>query len=68
MPPRLPEKIYFKIGEVSEIVGVEPYVLRPRARRSRRPPAATRPMRRSASARLRAAEERRRARRQAQTK
>ena len=28
MPPRLPEKIYFKIGEVSEIVGVEPYVLR----------------------------------------
>jgi DNA-binding transcriptional MerR regulator len=28
MGPRLPEKIYFKIGEVSEIVGVEPYVLR----------------------------------------
>lgn len=28
MSPRLPEKIYFKIGEVSEIVGVEPYVLR----------------------------------------
>jgi len=28
MPPRLPEKIYFKIGEVSEIVGVEVYVLR----------------------------------------
>ena len=28
MAPRLPEKIYFKIGEVSEIVGVEPYVLR----------------------------------------
>ena len=28
MPPRLPEKIYFKIGEVSQIVGVEPYVLR----------------------------------------
>jgi DNA-binding transcriptional MerR regulator len=28
MPPRLPEKIYFKIGEVSRIVGVEPYVLR----------------------------------------
>jgi DNA-binding transcriptional MerR regulator len=24
----LPEKIYFKIGEVSEILGVEPYVLR----------------------------------------
>jgi DNA-binding transcriptional MerR regulator len=28
MSPRLPEKIYFKIGEVSQIVGVEPYVLR----------------------------------------
>ena len=28
MVTRLPEKIYFKIGEVSEIVGVEPYVLR----------------------------------------
>ena len=28
MAARLPEKIYFKIGEVSEIVGVEPYVLR----------------------------------------
>ena len=28
MPSRLPEKIYFKIGEVSEIIGVEPYVLR----------------------------------------
>ena len=28
MAQRLPEKIYFKIGEVSEIVGVEPYVLR----------------------------------------
>ena len=28
MAPILPEKIYFKIGEVSEIVGVEPYVLR----------------------------------------
>ena len=27
MAARLPEKIYFKIGEVSEIVGVEPYVL-----------------------------------------
>ncbi|RME23448.1 MAG: MerR family transcriptional regulator [Deltaproteobacteria bacterium] len=26
--PRLPDKIYFKIGEVAEIVGVEPYVLR----------------------------------------
>jgi DNA-binding transcriptional MerR regulator len=28
MASRLPEKIYFKIGEVSEIVDVEPYVLR----------------------------------------
>ncbi len=28
MPPRLPDKIYFKIGEVSRIVGVKPYVLR----------------------------------------
>ena len=28
MTPILPEKIYFKIGEVSEIIGVEPYVLR----------------------------------------
>jgi len=28
MPPRLPDKLYFKIGEVSRIVGVEPYVLR----------------------------------------
>ena len=28
MSSQLPEKIYFKIGEVSEIVGVEPYVLR----------------------------------------
>lgn len=28
MPPRLPEKLYFKIGEVSGIVGVKPYVLR----------------------------------------
>jgi DNA-binding transcriptional MerR regulator len=25
---QLPDKVYFKIGEVSEIVGVEPYVLR----------------------------------------
>ena len=25
---KLPDKIYFKIGEVAEIVGVEPYVLR----------------------------------------
>ena len=28
MPPRLPDKLYLKIGEVSRIVGVEPYVLR----------------------------------------
>lgn len=28
MPPRLPDKLYFKIGEVSRIVGVEAYVLR----------------------------------------
>ena len=28
MPPRLPDKLYFKIGEVSRIVGVKPYVLR----------------------------------------
>ncbi|MEE8075484.1 MAG: MerR family transcriptional regulator [Candidatus Binatia bacterium] len=28
MPSRLPDKLYFKIGEVSEIVGVKPYVLR----------------------------------------
>lgn len=28
MAQRLPEKIYFKIGEVSVILGVEPYVLR----------------------------------------
>ncbi len=28
MPSRLPDKIYFKIGEVSRIVGVKPYVLR----------------------------------------
>src|SRR5918995_2333307 len=28
MSTSLPDKIYFKIGEVSEIVGVEPYVLR----------------------------------------
>src|SRR6186997_3563267 len=26
--PEIPDKIYFKIGEVSEILGVEPYVLR----------------------------------------
>jgi len=28
MPPRLPDKLYFRIGEVSRIVGVKPYVLR----------------------------------------
>ena len=28
MAARLPDKIYFKIWEVSEILGVEPYVLR----------------------------------------
>jgi DNA-binding transcriptional MerR regulator len=28
MPPRLPDKLYFKIGEVSRILGVEAYVLR----------------------------------------
>lgn len=28
MPPRFPDKLYFKIGEVSKIVGVKPYVLR----------------------------------------
>ena len=26
--PSIPEKLYYKIGEVSEITGVEPYVLR----------------------------------------
>ncbi len=26
--PSLPEKLYYKIGEVSQITGVEPYVLR----------------------------------------
>ena len=26
--PRLPDKLYFRIGEVVEIVGVEPHVLR----------------------------------------
>src|ERR1700685_625160 len=26
--PPIPDKLYFKIGEVSQIVGVEPYVLR----------------------------------------
>jgi DNA-binding transcriptional MerR regulator len=28
MLPRLPDKLYFKIGEVSSLVGVKPYVLR----------------------------------------
>jgi DNA-binding transcriptional MerR regulator len=28
MPPSLPDKLYFKIGEVSNLVGVKPYVLR----------------------------------------
>lgn len=28
MPPHVPDKLYFKIGEVSRIVGVQPYVLR----------------------------------------
>ena len=28
MPPRLPDKVYFKIGEVARILRVEPYVLR----------------------------------------
>ena len=26
--PKIPDRMYFKIGEVAEIVGVEPYVLR----------------------------------------
>jgi DNA-binding transcriptional MerR regulator len=28
LPPKIPDKLYFKIGEVAEIVGVKPYVLR----------------------------------------
>ncbi len=28
MPRQLPDKLYFRIGEVAEIVGVEPHVLR----------------------------------------
>ena len=28
MPPRLPEKVYFKIGEVARILRVKPFVLR----------------------------------------
>jgi DNA-binding transcriptional MerR regulator len=27
-PPQIPDKPYFKIGEVAELAGVEPYVLR----------------------------------------
>ena len=27
-PPDIPDKLYFKIGEVAELLGVEPYVLR----------------------------------------
>ena len=27
-PPEIPDKLYFRIGEVSELLGVEPYVLR----------------------------------------
>ena len=27
-PPVIPDKLYFKIGEVSQITGIEPYVLR----------------------------------------
>jgi DNA-binding transcriptional MerR regulator len=27
-PPEIPDKLYFKIGEVSELLGLEPYVLR----------------------------------------
>src|SRR5215470_11772496 len=26
--PEIPDKLYFKIGEVAELLGVEPYVLR----------------------------------------
>ena len=28
LQPSIPEKLYYKIGEVSQITGVEPYVLR----------------------------------------
>ncbi len=28
LSPEIPEKLYFKIGEVAELAGVEPYVLR----------------------------------------
>src|SRR5579864_9688542 len=27
-PPEIPDKLYFKIGEVADLLGVEPYVLR----------------------------------------
>lgn len=27
-PDRIPEKLYYKIGEVAHLIGVEPYVLR----------------------------------------
>ena len=27
-PPRIPDKLYFRIGEVSQLLGVEPHVLR----------------------------------------
>lgn len=27
-PPSIPDKLYFRVGEVSRLVGVEPYVLR----------------------------------------
>jgi DNA-binding transcriptional MerR regulator len=28
IPPAIPDKLFFRIGEVSQLVGVEPYVLR----------------------------------------
>jgi len=28
MAPNIPDKLYFKIGEVSELTGIEPYILR----------------------------------------
>lgn len=28
MAPQIPDKLYFKIGEVSELTGIEPYILR----------------------------------------
>ncbi len=28
VPPAIPDKLFFRIGEVSQLVGVEPYVLR----------------------------------------